>query len=326
MSNPERVVVLGASGFVGSATCLALERLGMKVLRLSAPRLPGTTLDAAADCVVSESQVVERLAEQFRGARAVVNAAGNPDASSRDLPALVAANAALPGLVASAVVSAGVARFVHISSAVVQGRRPVLDETDRYDTFSDYARSKALGEELAVRFGDGATVVYRPPSVHGPDRRVTKLTARIAASPVGTVARPGSAPSPQAHIANVAEAVAYLATTAQVPPSVVIHPWEGLTTADVLELLGRRRPVELPRPIARLSVRGLELLGRMLPSVAANARRIEMLWFGQRQARSWLTDSGWSPPAGREAWTELGDFVLRSSSRSAETTRRSKNG
>nr|WP_255583693.1 hypothetical protein [Dietzia sp. ANT_WB102] len=135
------------------------------------------------------------------------------------------------------------------------------------------------------------------------------MTAKIAGSPFATVAAPGSQHSPQALIGNVASAIAFLATTDMNPPAIVIHPWEGLTSFDVLELLGDKRPVIVPRAVARGVCDGLELAGRKIPVVAANARRVEMLWFGQNQADSWLTSAGWTPPYGRDAWRELGEIV-----------------
>jgi len=55
-----------------------------------------------------------------------------------------------------------------------------------------------------------------------------------------------------------------------------------------MQVLGGRRPSELPRWLA------------------ANAQRVEMLWSGQSQAPSWLTQAGWAAPVGAEAWSCLG--------------------
>lgn len=276
----------------------------MEVLSCRAPRLPGTGLDDVGRAAESfEADVA--LVAGWGDAVAVVNAAGDPDASSRDVEALNAANGALPGVLGRLAAQAGVARYVHVSSAVVQGRRPVLDATDRFDAFSPYARSKVAGERLARDHGPEQTVCYRPPSVHHESRRVTQLTAKIAGSAFSSVAAPGDQPTPQALAANVGDAIATLALSDAAPPSVVIHPWEGLSCASLLRLLGGRRPKRIPRFIARTLVRLLAVAGVLAPPLAANARRIEMVWFGQDQARSWLTDQGWEPPVGEEGWVEL---------------------
>lgn len=299
-----KVVVVGASGFVGGQVCDALEARGVTVIRCSAPRLGGAR-EAEAVAAVERFAADPAMVEEWSGAVAVVNAAGNPDASSRDADALAAANGVLAGVLGRLTSQADIARFVHISSAVVQGRRPLLDASDSFDAFSPYARSKVLGERLARRFGPEGTVCYRPPSVHHESRRVTRATARIAASPLSSVAAPGTQSTPQALAANVGDAVAELATCSAQPPRVVIHPWEGLTCASLLELLGDRRPRRLPRWFARTLVRIGVVLGVVLPPFAANARRIEMVWFGQEQAVSWLTERGWMPPVGEGGWRGL---------------------
>lgn len=307
MSRGGKVLVVGATGFVGQAIVGALEESGHTVTPLRAPRLP--SMDAtAADAFIESTELVAHLADEVVRHDAVVNAAGNPDASERDLGALTAANGVLPGVLAAAVARAGGdRRFVHVSSAVVQGRRPVLDASRDTDAFSAYAASKILGEELALRHAPGQCVVYRPPSVHAPDRRVTRMTGRIARSRIASVARPADAPTPQALLPNVASAVAHLATCQADPPEVVIHPWEGLTTAGLMRVLGGRDPKVLPRWLARTVVSAMGALGRAAPRFAADARRVEMLWFGQIQADSWLTSAGWTPPAGLDAWQGLGD-------------------
>ena len=324
MSPTPRVAVLGGSGFVGSAVLRALEvHSGVPASTVAAPRLHSTARDP--DHLLAQARAsgaaIESLAESFAGNDIVVNAAGDPDASSTDTDALVGANALMPTVALLAAARAGVRRFVHVSSAVVQGRAEVLDESTRRDPFSPYALSKCLGEEallatdLAAGFTTGAgggaagpdIVVYRPPSVHGPDRRVTRRIASIARSPLRSVAGCGARPSPQALIDNVAAAVAYLCLAPN-PPRVVIHPWEGLTTATLMELLGGgRQPRRIPEPVARLAVRGARATLGRVRGRGADIRRIEMLWFGQHQVESWLTRQGWSPPVGVEGWRQLAE-------------------
>lgn len=300
-----RIAVVGASGFVGSAVREYLVGLGHEVIAVRAPRVAPANV---AGGVETQEPATRTLAAGFRDVSAVVNCSGNPDASEQNSDALLAANAVSPSVVARAARLAGVKRLIHVSSAVVQGRRPSLDESDETEEFSSYAYSKAEGERR-VRHEFPYATIYRPPSVHAVSRRVTLLTARIAGSPMATVAAPGDQPSPQALIGNVASAIGFLATTEMTPPAVAIHPWEGLTSLDVMELLGGKRPVVLPRGVARGFSRMLELAGARVPAVAANARRVEMLWFGQAQGDSWLSSAGWTPPEGRDAWRELGESI-----------------
>lgn len=296
------MVVVGASGFVGSAVAAAAAAAGHDVRTAVAPRLAAGAADGR-----EVEEAVQELALALRNADVVVNCAGNPDASSSDLLALRAVNAVLPGVVGAAARRAGVERYIHVSSAVVQGRRPVLDDSEAFDAFSPYAVSKAEGELAARARGPEGTTVYRPPSVHGAGRRVSRQLARIASSPLATVARPGTRPTPQTHITDVADALLYLATTRQIPPAVVHHPWQGHTTAGLLTVLADgREPVEIPDSLAKALVRIGGFMARMSPRLAPYLRRVEMIWFGQEQAPSWLTAQGWSPVTTRDDWLALG--------------------
>ena len=105
---------------------------------------------------------------------------------------------------------------------------------------------------------------------------------------------------------NVAAAVAALATWPGPVPAVVHHPSEGVTCGDLMrDLAAGRNPVVLPRWLAKGFVRGAKAAGRVHRPTAANARRVELLWLGQDQATSWLTEQGWTTPVGREGWRAL---------------------
>ena len=65
--------------------------------------------------------------------------------------------------------------------------------------------------------------------------------------------------------------------------------------------------------------------GKAMPQIASNARRVEMLWFGQSQAPSWLTEAGWIPPAGRDEWVRLG-LELREAQTTGKTDSRRSSG
>jgi nucleoside-diphosphate-sugar epimerase len=306
----QTIALLGGTGFVGGAVAEALRAKQCDARIVTSPRL--TTTARSTSGLAAEAlrlhDVVEQLAGRFRGCSVVINAAGDPDASSLDADALFGANALLPLVILMAAREAGVPRVVHVSSAVVQNDRAVLDESDSMDPFSTYSASKIAGEQVvATAAGESTAVVrYRPPSVHAPGRRVTRMIARIASSPFASVARPGTQATPQALLTNVADAVTYLALAEHAPPPVVIHPWEGMTARGLMVSLGGgHTPKLIPAALARGLVRLAKVVGRVHPPTAANARRLELLWLGQRQADSWLTRDGWQPPLGRDAWSEL---------------------
>lgn len=301
-----RVAVIGATGFVGSAAVAALAADRHDVVSVAAPRLPDTPPDAVDAAVVAAGAEVEKLSALIAGCDVVLNCAGLATAASATIGALIAANAVLPGVLGAAATASGVGRYVHVSSAAVQGAIPVLDASERVSPFSPYATAKILGERSALRHGPVRTTVYRPPSVHGPGRPETQRLVRLARSRLAVVAAPGDDPTPVAHVAAVGSALALLASSKGPPPAVVSHPWEGLTTGSLLELLGGRPPRRLPRPLARGVVNGLRATVGRRPASMANVRRVEVLLFGQGQAPSWLTTAGLALDSDPWRWRSLG--------------------
>lgn len=298
------VAVIGASGFIGRAVASALASRGATVVRCTAPRLTssGRSLSVLETALESSDAALamDFLSESLADAGVVVNAAGlaTPTADGDEL---FGANALLPGVVARAAPEG--ARVIHLSSAAVQGRREPLDESMVVAPFSPYSRAKALGEELIRQFRIDATS-YRPTSVHGAGRPVTRSLARVLSSPLASVAGSGDRPTPQVLVENVADAVATVALGAEHPPPVVLQPWEGMTTGQFVRVLGAREPWHVPVPLARALVMGVSATGRIRPSAMGLARRLEMMWFGQSQTPGWL-NGRWTPAMPMSAWREL---------------------
>ena len=307
-TKPQTAAVLGGSGFVGSAVVQAFKHRGWSVRIVPTPRLSMSAycVDAKHLPVTFEKEV-NALAHKVTGVNTIVNAAGDPNASSTDVEQLLGPNGALPVVALRAAQRAQVARFIHVSSSVVQGDCTTLDSSRNWQAFSPYSSSKIAGERWLLTEAQSAThlTIYRPPSVHSRGRAVTRKISLLASSPLATVAGRGDRPSPQALLENVGDAVAFLGTVSARPPAIVHHPWEGLTTRDLQFQLGHKEPRHLPMPLAQWSIRTLRAFERVIPSVAPNRRRVEVLWMGQGVARSWLEDSGWVPPLGPDAWSRL---------------------
>lgn len=302
-----RVGILGASGFVGAAVAESL-RTDVEVVSLAAPRVKRMPINARGPAPVVDSDQVHEWAQRLTELDVVINAAGDPNASSMNEDALLAANAVMPLVVYSACAQARVRRFIHISSAVVQGDRPTLDASRDWRPFSPYSISKVAGEKWLLQVAHDPTqlVIYRPPSVHAPGRGVTMKVARLAGGPARSVAGVGNRPTPQALLENVADAVRFLATTDDSPPEIVHHPWEGLTTAELMRSLGGRDPRKLPEAACSFVSGSARLTERVVPRLAPYRRRLEMMWFGQGVEPSWLSSAGWEPAkSGVEAWSAL---------------------
>ncbi len=297
-------VVIGASGFVGSRIAADARSRGITVVELSAPRLEAEppTASSARRTASSASAAVDELADAFRGARTVVNAAGLATPDAEMTPSLVGANAALPLVALAAARRSGVRRFVHLSSAAVQGPVPVLDESSRTAPFSPYSSSKAWGEQSLVEEadagGDDATevVVVRATSVQGAGRSTTDRLRRLASSPLASVAAPGDAPTPVTSVEALAEFVTAVGRFDGPVPVIVLQPWEGLTVTSVLEAAGGRSPRRLPQVVCRVVVRSARVVSRVLGGrFAGPIRRVELMWFGQGQVTGWADRVGICP-------------------------------
>lgn len=302
-----RVGILGASGFIGAAVAESL-RTDVEVVAFTAPRLTPMPVDARGPAPVVNADHVHKWAQLLAELDVVINAAGDPDASSMSEDALLAANAVMPLMVYRACQRATVRRFIHVSSAVVQGDRPTLDASRDWRPFSPYSRAKVAGERWLLEVAHEPTqlVIYRPPSVHASGRGVTMKVAQLAAGPARSVAGAGDRPTPQALLENVADAVRFLAVTDGAPPEIVHHPWEGLTTAELMRSLGGRNPRKLPDAVCIFVSGSARWAERVVPPLAPYRRRLEMMWFGQDVEPSWLSSAGWEPvQSGGEAWSAL---------------------
>ncbi|POH59871.1 NAD-dependent epimerase/dehydratase family protein [Arthrobacter glacialis] len=310
-------LVLGASGFVGSAVVAELRGRGLKVATLAAPRLNSvaTTAQALADQArlftspgrSTSAADYAALLQAFDGVDVVVNAAGLAAPGDAESPSLTGANALLPAVIALAARAAGVKRLVHLSSASVQGHRRVIDETSVRAPFSAYSRSKTLGEEvLEVLAGDtvaavdpdSTVVTIRATSVQGPSRSTTLSLAKIAASPLASVASPGTAPTPVSSIDSLAWFVVEAGAFAGHVPALVLQPWEGLTVTDVLAAAGGQAPMVIPAWLCRpILASGYFVSGLLGERLHGSLRRVELMWLGQEQTPGWAEEVGLVPPS-----------------------------
>lgn len=191
-----RAFVSGAGGFIGSAVVRALAGRGDDVIAHVGP--PGCGLHAPLEALASvELDIADAgdLAPLLHGCDVVVHLAG-PAAvtpSFADPDGYLRAHALGTAALVGAAKTAGVRRFVHVSSAEVYGR--AADERVREDALpqprSPYAAAKLAAEAVvgvAARTGGPSAVVLRPFSVYGPGQRASSLLALIVSQALrGTV-------------------------------------------------------------------------------------------------------------------------------------------
>ncbi len=291
--------VVGGTGFVGAAVLQALDAAGIAAHAVTAPRLESEAVSVAA--LLGELPHVDSAALEsaFRGHDVVVNAAGLATPSAPAGAELTGANALLPAVVAHAASRAGVRRVIHLSSAAVQGRMPVLDESPAVLPFSAYSRSKARGEQTlaAMDLPDISVVILRATSVQGDGRPTTTALARLARSRFASAAAPGTAPSPVTSVGALAELVLGLGRYSSAVPGIVLQPWEGLTVRTALQSAGGS-PRLLPAVLCRIAVTaGFGISALLRGRLDGQVRRVELLWFGQDQVRGWAVDHGLRPQA-----------------------------
>jgi nucleoside-diphosphate-sugar epimerase len=300
-----RIAVVGGTGFVGSAVVRACEAADHDVRSFRSPRLAATVgtgqeaLEHAEAWRRQHTPAFKKLARALEGHDRLVNCAGLalPDAPAS--PQLSGANALQPVVLALAAQDAGIPAYVHVSSAAVQGRRPVVDESENYDLRSPYAVSKALGEQALAQMSlDTAVRVYRATSVQGPTRAITRSLIAYAQLPIVPCPGDGDQPLPLSLMENAAAAIRTLAA-ADVADGIFVHPWEGMTLRRFVDLVNpAARVLRLPRSLLALGVEAGFRVGTRVSRAAALAKRADLLVNGQRSSRSSLERLGFVPPLG----------------------------
>ena len=178
-----RVLVTGATGFIGRFMCEALARQGHTVraaMRALGP-LPAHATECAAMGAIDESTDWNRALD---GIDAVVHLAAKAhamrpsEASSQEFHAT---NALGTQRLMQFAVKAGVRRFVYLSSVKVNGEGRAdspYTPRDTPDPQDAYARSKWLGEQAVSGIEPGLPperVIVRAPLVYGPGVRANFL-------------------------------------------------------------------------------------------------------------------------------------------------------
>jgi NADH dehydrogenase len=165
----KRILVLGASGFVGRSVCarLATEGAALRILTRSALNARPLTVLPAIEIVALSPHDDDALAAAMRGMDAVVNLVGILHQSRREPFEKV--HVELPRRIARACRAAGIRRLVHVS-ALHAGR----------DGPSEYLRSRGRGEDAIRDEGVGlAVTIFRPSVIFGRDDSFLNLFAKL---------------------------------------------------------------------------------------------------------------------------------------------------
>ena len=268
-----RILVTGATGFVGRSVCHVLAREGFTVrAALHVPRpLPEHAKEGIVVGDISESTDWSRALD---GVDAVVHLAAKAHvmAASAAADEYTLTNAlGTRGLIRSAV-TAGVRRFIYLSSVKVNGEglanRPytALDPANPRDT---YAMSKWLGERHVMEVEAGSPpdrVIVRTPLVYGPGVRANflRLLRWVEAGwpiPLGAIHNARSMTGSW----NLAHMLAHVVHHGSAAGSTwLVSDGHDLSTPELIMRIAAamgRRPRLLPVPVPLLRLGG-QLFGR----------------------------------------------------------------
>jgi nucleoside-diphosphate-sugar epimerase len=161
-----KVLVTGASGFLGGAVCTELASRGHEPVAMV--RRPGSGPEGVAE-VRGDLSDADSLRDALASRRpeAVVHLAAEI-ASQRSAAKIREANVEGTNRLLEAAERAGVRRFVFASTVVTgDARGELLDEDSALPVETAYGRSKQEGERL-VRDSELEDVIVRPSHVYGP--------------------------------------------------------------------------------------------------------------------------------------------------------------
>ena len=265
-----RVLVTGATGFVGSHLIEALRRANHDVAALV--RRPGK---AAALTALGVEQIRgdlrdrDALAQAARGREIVFHVAGL--IAALDEAEYLRANRDGTRLLIDAVEQAGAARFVYVSSMAAagpSGRGRPLTGDEPPAPVTAYGRSK-LAAESFVRASRLPWTIVRPPVVYGPrDREVLKVF-QLARLGLGPVFGDGKQELSAVHASDLAAAlVAAGASPATLGNTYyACHP-EIFTSEAFVRAVGRASGktvtvLRVPLAVGRLALAGTGAAARM---------------------------------------------------------------
>lgn len=296
-----KVLITGATGFVGGALCEELSRVGFDVLAtVRGPR--ASTGEISNTYVVGEIDSETDWCTALNGVNAVVHLAARVhvmrDAAVDPMAAFRAVNTEGTLNLARQSAAAGVQRFVFISSIKVNGEGSNISfaETDSPSPLDAYAISKWEAEQ-GLREIESKTgmevVILRPPLVYGPDvkanfLRLMQAVAKGLPLPFGRIENHRSL----LFLGNFTDAIRLcLEHPAAAGKTYLLSDGQDVSSADLIRLIAscmNCSPRLLPIPAI-----WLRLAGRLLGRTAEMDRLLGSLMVDSSAIRR---DLGWQPP------------------------------
>ena len=298
-----RILVTGATGFVGAALCRALVEAGRPVaaaLRRRDVMLPAGVEPRAIGEIAPDTDWGDALA----GVETVVHAAARVhqvrESAADPLAAYRRVNTYGTQRLAEACLAHGVKRFVFISSIKAMGDGRADGAPYRADhacaPVDAYGRSKAEAETALATLADGhrlETVILRPPLVYGPDVRgnfpaLLRLCDTPWPLPMGGIGNRRSLLALDNLVDAIVRAVDHPQAAGR---TFLLRDGEDLSTSDLVARL--RRALGRPGRLIALPASAWRALGRLGPLRNAVERLTGSLAVDDAAIRR---DLGWRPP------------------------------
>lgn len=305
-----RVVVTGATGFLGGALVRRLLADGARVFALGrvAPAERSLPEGAGVEWFRADVGRAEELAPVFAairdrgGADVLVHLAGYYDLTLEESPEYERTNVVGTRNVLGLAATLGLRLLVFTSSVAACAFPPsgeAVDESSPADGDGPYARSKRAGEEL-VRAARLPACIVRPGAVFSGWGEFPALDALLTTWCGGGIggrllAGRGDSAMPYVHVEEVAAFFALLASRREAldPAEVLIAAPDGATTHRELFAAataclpgGARRPVFVPKPFVAPGIALKRGLGRL-----AGREPFEQPWMAEYVDRALPVDA-----------------------------------
>jgi nucleoside-diphosphate-sugar epimerase len=322
----KKILVTGASGFIGKSLCSRLLREGCCITGTLLPAEPSVTLSVGVDPVIVEPLGPDtKWAKALSGVDTVIHLAARVhimrESVADPIKMLRVTNTVGTHCLAQQAAEAGVRRFVFMSTIGVNGsesaQNKAFTELDEPNPHNPYSVSKFEAEKLLWQISSETrmqVVIIRAPLVYGPGN-LGNFYSLLRAVSIGV-------PLPLASIHNL-RSFLYVNNLADAITVCCTHPYaagktymvsddEVVTTPELIRLVAAafNRPARLfPFPISLM-----RLAGRLTGKSAAVDRLLGSLVVDSSKIRLEL---GWKPPFTMEkGLRETADwYAIRSGSR-----------